>query len=87
MKNKTADILAFAPHPLDIEIGMGGTLVQFIRAGKTVVYVVVTNGDKATSDPDMMPEELAIIRKQEQLNAAKVLGISEVIFLAFFQLI
>ena len=83
MKNKTADILAFAPHPLDIEMGMGGTLVQFIRAGKTVVYVIVTNGDKATSDPDMMPEEFAIIRKQELLDAAKILGISEVIFLHY----
>lgn len=83
MKNKAADILAFAPHPLDIEMGMGGTIAQFIRAGKNVVYVIVTNGDKATSDPDMMPEELSVIRKQEQLAAAKILGISELIFLHY----
>ncbi len=78
---KSADILAFAPHPLDIEMGMGGTIASFLREGKSVVYVVCTNGDKASSDPAMMPEELAVIRKQEQLEAAKLMGIEEVIFL------
>lgn len=80
---KSADILAFAPHPLDIEMGMGGTIACFIQEGKNVVYVICTNGDKASSDPNMMPQELAIIRKQEQLNAAKLLGIGEVIFLNY----
>lgn len=83
MKKKTADILAFAPHPLDIEMGMGGTIARFIREGKNVVYVICTNGDKASSDPDMMPEKLAVIRKQEQLNAAQLLGVEEVIFLNY----
>ena len=83
MKKKAAEILAFAPHPLDIEMGMGGTIARFIREGKNVVYVICTNGDKTSSDPNMMPEELAVIRKQEQLNAAKLLGVGEVIFLHY----
>ena len=83
MSKKTADILAFAPHPLDIEMGMGGTIAHYIREGKNVVYVICTNGDKASSDPNMMPEELALIRKEEQLNAAKYLGVGEVIFLHY----
>jgi len=83
MSRKVADILAFAPHPLDIEMGMGGTLTQLIREGKKVVYVMCTNGDKASSDPNMLPQELAVIRKQEQLDAAKLLGIQEVIFLHY----
>jgi LmbE family N-acetylglucosaminyl deacetylase len=81
MKKKTANLLAFAPHPLDIEMGMGGTVANFLRDGRSVVYVVCTNGDKASSDPAMMPEALAVIRKQEQLEAAKFIGIEEVIFL------
>jgi len=83
MKKKVAEILAFAPHPLDIEMGMGGTIARFIQEGKDVVYVICTNGDKASSTLSMMPEELAVIRKQEQLNAAKLLGIREVIFLHY----
>ena len=58
MKKKAAEVLAFAPHPLDIEMGMGGTIARLIREGKNVVYVICTNGDKASSDPNMMPQEL-----------------------------
>ena len=83
MKKKAAEVLAFAPHPLDIEMGMGGTIARLIREGKNVVYVICTNGDKASSDPNMMPQELAVIRRQEQLNAAKLLGVGEVIFLNY----
>ena len=75
MKKKAVKILAFAPHPLDIEMGMGGTIARFIREGRDVVYVICTDGDKASSDPNMMPEELSVIRKQEQLNAANLLGV------------
>ncbi|MBI4180787.1 MAG: PIG-L family deacetylase, partial [Chloroflexi bacterium] len=52
-----------------------------VREGKDVVDVVCTNGDKGTSDPNMKSEELVKIREQEQLAAAKVLGVREVIFL------
>ena len=83
MSRKIADILAFAPHPIDIEMGMGGTIAHFIREGKTVVYAICTNGDKASSDPNMLPQELAVIRKQEQLDSAKLLGVQEVIFLHY----
>ena len=83
MSRMVVDILAFAPHPLDIEMGMGGTIAHFIQKGKNVVYVICTNGDKASSDPDMLPQELAVIRKEEQLDAAKLLGVQEVIFLHY----
>ena len=55
MNKKAADILAISPHPLDIEMGMGGTIAHYIREGKNVVYVICTNHDKASSDPDIMP--------------------------------
>jgi LmbE family N-acetylglucosaminyl deacetylase len=83
MSKKAADILAFAPHPLDIEMGMGGTIAHYIQEGKNVVYVICTNGDKASSDPDILPQELAVIRKKEQLDAAEYLGVGEVIFLHY----
>jgi len=49
--------------------------------GWEVIYIVCTNGDKGSSDPDMTSERLAKIREQEQREAAEVLGISEVVFL------
>jgi LmbE family N-acetylglucosaminyl deacetylase len=78
---KQVYMLAFSPHPIDTEWGIGGTVARWTREGKEVVYVVCTNGDKGSSDPAMKPEELARIREREQLAAAKVLGVSEVIFL------
>jgi LmbE family N-acetylglucosaminyl deacetylase len=76
-----ADVLVISPHPDDAEYGVAGTVARWTREGKKVIYVVCTNGDKGTSDPDMEPEDLAEIRKKEQLAAADVLGVSEVIFL------
>jgi LmbE family N-acetylglucosaminyl deacetylase len=76
-----AYVLVFSPHADDAEGGVGGTVVKWVREGKDVVFVVCTNGDKGTSDPNIKPEELAKIREEEQLAAAKVLGVREIVFL------
>jgi LmbE family N-acetylglucosaminyl deacetylase len=68
-------------HPDDAEFSVAGTVARWVKEGKDVIYVVCTNGDKGTSDPDMKPGLLARIREQEQLAAARVLGVREVIFL------
>ena len=79
--NKSAYLLAFSPHPIDTELGIGGTVARLTREGKDIIYVLCTNGDKGSSDPELKPEKLAAIREQEQLAAAKILGVKEVIFL------
>jgi len=81
MAVKPAQVIVFGPHPDDAEIGAGGTIARWIREGKDVILVICTNGDKGTSDPKTKPEELAKIREEETLAAAKVLGVREVIFL------
>ncbi|MFC2020551.1 PIG-L deacetylase family protein [Chloroflexota bacterium] len=78
---KQAQVLVFTPHADDAEGGIGGTTVHWTREGKDVIYVVCTNGDKGTSDPKIKQETLVKIREEEQLAAAKILGIREVIFL------
>ncbi len=78
---KTAYALVVTPHPDDAEYGIAGTAARWIKEGKDVVYVVCTNGDKGTKDIDMKPEVLAKIREKEQLDAARVLGVREVVFL------
>jgi LmbE family N-acetylglucosaminyl deacetylase len=76
-----ADVLVISPHPDDAEYGAAGTVARWAREGKKVVYVVCTNGDKGTTNPDMTPEKLSEIRKKEQMAAAEILGVSEVVFL------
>ena len=76
-----AQVMVITPHPDDAEIGAAGTVARWVAEGKSVIYVVCTNGDKGTVDTNMKPDELARIREQEQLAAAKVLGVKEVIFL------
>jgi LmbE family N-acetylglucosaminyl deacetylase len=78
-----ADVMVITPHADDAEGGAGGTVVRWTREGKEVVYVVCTNGDKGTSDPNITPDQLAEIREEEQRAAAKLLGVREVIFLRY----
>jgi LmbE family N-acetylglucosaminyl deacetylase len=54
-----------------------------VRQGKTAVYVVVTNGDKGTDDPDLDPAELVRVREKEQRDAARIVGVREVVFLGY----
>ena len=79
MKNYYAMIIT--AHPDDAEFGIAGTVAKWTREGKEVVYVVCSNGNKGTDDPGISPERLAGIREQEQRAAAKVLGVTDVVFL------
>ncbi len=78
---KLADILVITPHPDDAEFGAAGTVARQVRNGRQVVYVVCTNGDKGTTDINLKPDRLALIRQKEQNAAADVLGVREVLFL------
>ncbi len=74
-------VLVVTPHPDDAEGGAGGTIARWAKEGKKIVLVVCTNGDKGSGDRDMSPEVLAETREKEQREAARVLGIAEVVFL------
>lgn len=75
--------MVVTPHPDDAEIGCGGTVGAWIKEGTEVVYVLCTNGDKGSGDPDMTSERLAAIREVEQAEAAATLGVKEVIYLGY----
>ncbi len=73
------NILIVAAHPDDIETIAGGTVAYLINCGKSVSYLISTNGDKGWSkDYSMTSEELAVIRAKEQLEAAAFLGVHNV---------
>ena len=83
MTMRPTQVLVVTPHPDDAEYGVAGTVARWAKEGKRSVYVVCTNGDKGTADATMKPEELAQIREKEQMAAARVLGVREVIFLRY----
>ena len=76
-------VMVITAHPDDSEFGAAGTVARFVKQGAEVTYVIVTNGNKGSSDRSMTPERLARIRETEQRNAARVLGVERVEFLGY----
>ena len=82
MKNmKEKRVLVITPHPDDAESGAGGTIAKWSHLGANIVLVVCTNGNKGTNDRSISSEELAQTRREEQLKSAKLLGLTNVVFL------
>jgi LmbE family N-acetylglucosaminyl deacetylase len=75
--------MVVAPHPDDAEYGAAGTVAKWTREGKQVIYIICTNGDKGTNDPEIKPKQLIEIREKEQRAAAEVLGVRDVVFLGY----
>ncbi len=78
-----ADVMVISPPPDDSEFGVAGSVARWVNEGKVVVYVICTNGEKGTSDPEINPEALKETRQKEQKAAAELLGVREVIFLGY----
>ncbi|MDY7040340.1 MAG: PIG-L deacetylase family protein [Chloroflexota bacterium] len=74
-------VLVFMAHPDDADLTCAGTLAKWIKAGRRVRYVVCTCGDKGTKDLNVTPQHLTALREEEQLAAARELGVEEVLFL------
>jgi LmbE family N-acetylglucosaminyl deacetylase len=78
------NILVVLAHPDDPEFFCGGTLARWARAGHYITYQLLTCGDKGFNDStpvDMTPDALCAIRHEEQLAAAKVIGVDSVHFM------
>ena len=74
-------ILAIGAHPDDIDFVASGSLAKWAKEGTAIYYLLCTNGNKGSDDPKMTSTKLAKIRRKEQENAAKVLGVKQVFFL------
>ncbi|MFH1093977.1 MAG: PIG-L deacetylase family protein [Candidatus Omnitrophota bacterium] len=59
------NILAIGAHPDDIEIGCGGSLIKYAKAGHKVFLLVLTCGEVGGN---------AEVRKKEQEQSAKKMG-------------
>ena len=67
-------ILAISPHPDDLEIGCGGTLLKYARSEADITALIMTDG--GLGGP-------ADLRRQEQDEAAKLIGVRRVIWGGF----
>jgi LmbE family N-acetylglucosaminyl deacetylase len=67
-------ILAIAPHPDDLEIGCGGTLIKYGRGGADITALIMTDARFGGH---------AGMRKTEQKDAAGILGVRRVIWGGF----
>ena len=74
-------VLAVFAHPDDMDFSSSGTIAKWAKKGARITYLVCTDGSKGSNDPNMTPRKLSLIRKKEQLKAAKVLGVKDVICL------
>jgi LmbE family N-acetylglucosaminyl deacetylase len=68
-------------HPDDSEFSSAGTVARLTDAGKRVVVIQVTSGDRGSPDRDADPARVAATREAELEEAARRLGIEEVVFL------
>ena len=73
--------LVITPHPDDAEMWAGGVIAKWARAGAEVHYVLCTDGGRGSDNPEVSSEELVAIRSREQLAAAEILGITNVVML------
>jgi LmbE family N-acetylglucosaminyl deacetylase len=83
MTTENGRVLVVAAHPDDPEFLAGGTIARLAKEGREIAYVIVTNGNKGSSDRGVTSAQLMPIREAEQRHAARVLGVGTVEFLGY----
>ena len=71
--------LAVVAHPDDLEYGVAAAVAKWTAQGKLIVYLMVSRGEAGIDD--MHPSETGPLRAQEEVNAARVVGVETVEFL------
>ena len=75
--------LVITAHPDDVDFGAAGTVALWTDAGIDVTYCVITDGDAGGFDPNVPRDQIGGIRQEEQRAAAKLVGVSDVVFLGY----
>ena len=70
-------------HADDAEYGCSGTVAKLCAEGWDMTYVLCTDGSKGSSDREISEKELSKIRRVEQIEAGRVLGLKDVSFLDY----
>ncbi|MFA6242214.1 MAG: PIG-L family deacetylase, partial [Candidatus Hydrogenedentales bacterium] len=65
-------VMAFSPHPDDVEILCAGTLAKYAAQGHDVAIAYVTNGN--VGSPTLSRDEIAAVRKKEAQAASALIN-------------
>ncbi|MCD4768758.1 MAG: PIG-L family deacetylase [Bacteroidales bacterium] len=74
-------ILVIAPHADDEVLGCGGVMKKYSNDGHKVIVIIATNASMGA--PELYSQERINNVRKEAINAHKILGIEETIFLDF----
>ncbi|WP_203337888.1 PIG-L deacetylase family protein [Nocardioides limicola] len=72
-------VLCVAAHPDDLEYGASAAVATWTDAGTKVHYLMLTRGEAGIDA--MAPAETALLRSEEQVLAAREVGVDDVEFL------
>ena len=75
---KFKNILVIASHPDDEILGCGGSLYNFKKQGAKISAIFLSDGESSRKSPKV--KKLISERKKQAFNAAKVIGIKNLIF-------
>jgi LmbE family N-acetylglucosaminyl deacetylase len=83
-QSKTPErILIIAAHADDIEFGAAGSAARWVSEGAEVAYCIVTDGGAGSNDPNTKLKDLIQLRRQEQDDAARAVGVEKVFYLNY----
>jgi LmbE family N-acetylglucosaminyl deacetylase len=71
--------LAVVAHPDDLEYGAASAIARWTGEGRSVGYVIVTDGEAGIDG--LRPAEAAAVRRREQRTSAAIVGVHDVAFL------
>lgn len=71
--------LCVVAHPDDMEFGAAAAVARWSGQGKVVAYCMVTSGEAGIDGMD--PDECRRVREAEQIESARIVGVSSVEFL------
>lgn len=75
-------VLCVVAHPDDLEYGAAAAVDRWVRAGKTVTYLLVTRGEAGIDT--VPPSEAGPLREKEERDGAARVGVDVVEFLDGF---
>lgn len=71
--------LAVVAHPDDLEYGVSSAIARWSEQGKAITYVLVSDGEAGMDS--LPPAEAGPLRRKEQIESARVVGVNTVDFL------
>lgn len=83
MADQPERVLVVTAHPDDVDFASSGTVATLTGQGVAVSYCIATDGDAGGFDPAVRREAIPGIRRAEQGEAARLVGVSDLHWLGF----